>query len=1099
MAGTNIYAAGATPRFIAHGAEDLSIRLAPMGEEEVPQHLPIFYILSDRGPLKDQIVDNAAAKALYGVDVFNQDSEFYKHSNLFAEGCLQAGQMIMMKRLVPSGVERRANVALYADMIKRPVPNYKRDSKGGVMKDNLGNPIVDEANPTVPGLAIKWIADYGTGDEPTQAGLLEAREGTMEYTTHTEEDHPTEMEWREVGTGVFEKKMVGTGKFEKKQVGTGRFEKRRVGLGTFHEEEYDTGRTEKKMVDTGRKETRQVGTGRFEKKMVDTGRTERKEVGTGVFETKRVKTGTEERRTPIPEKGTETLTDALFDETLKNKIKLIRESNNPTGVLKFNKVSIKWDVVGDEDLLTAAAARPALYNKLMFNAVGDNVHYLNAADAPADKPLTSNKFPDAIAELQTLVTENVKNTINKQNIQDNVDIVSKNTLYVDIATNYPAGFLTYEELDALGVLEFVHKVDADLTIPDEKIETVDKYEDQQVEIMEERDVPIMEERDVEIMEDREFPVMEERDVPIMGKRQVEDTEERDVEITEEKDVEIMEEREVEKTELKYVPKKIMVAHTTKSRMIPVFEIIASYFGSGYNNYGFSINSHYLEDFNSTLAKNLKLYPYTVSMYTRKNKKASPSIMKTLYYDNEAELVLTNKVVKDPSLGARCDLSYVIAKEWFNEKDPIYPYVPNVFDSFRLYDKNFEEVLKAIFEAEKNSIEFEPKLYTTDNAYGKSIDWYDFDASKIEDIEEQLGLFNPFTAKTSKNVRLQNVIISEDRPTLSGNLKEINMSANKPIFMDGGNDGNITDVAFEEAVVAELAKYADENSDVQELAYNVESTFWDSGFTLPTKLAIGDFISVRKDTYVVLSTHVVGEKPLPLSKMRARGVSLDTNLRLNPESTFYGTPTCRGLIVGGAYHLSNSNYTEYVPLSYDLLVKTARFAGAANGKWKREYIFDHGDNAVIRTGTDIVPEFIPHGVKPALWSANLIYPQKVDRKNYFFPALQTVYGNDTSVLNSYFTIMALCTITKSGHKTWKHFSGAITFTNAQFKLAVEDYMIADLADRFAGIITATAICEITDKDKLRGYSYKLYGKLYANNMKTVCEYTTRVYRAEDLEK
>ena len=61
------------------------------------------------------------------------------------------------------------------------------------------------------------------------------------------------------------------------------------------------------------------------------------------------------------------------------------------------------------------------------------------------------------------------------------------------------------------------------------------------------------------------------------------------------------------------------------------------------------------------------------------------------------------------------------------------------------------------------------------------------------------------------------------------------------------------------------------------------------------------------------------------------------------------------------------------------------------------------------------------------------------------------------------------------------------------------MIADLADRFAGIITATAICEITDKDKLRGYSYKLYGKLYANNMKTVCEYTTRVYRAEDLEK
>lgn len=1096
MAG-NIYAHGATPRFIAHGAEDLSIRLAPLAEEAIPQHLPIFYHIGNRGTFKDMIVDAAAGKALYGPDLFDEDSKYFKHPMLFAKGALSAGQMVMLKRLKPRGIGRKANVALYADILKRPIPNYKRDSKGGVLKDALGNLMVDEANPTVPGLVIKWIKDYGVGEEVTQAGLLTNREGTMEYTMHVEEDHPTETETVEVGTGRFEKRQVGTGVFEKRQVGTGRFEKRQVGTGQFREEEYDTGQTEKKMVDTGRKEKRMVGTGRFEKRMVDTGRTEKRMVGTGVFETQRVKVGTEERRTPIPEAETADSQDVAFDDTFKNKIKLIRESNNPDAVLKFKKIELNWDIAGEEDLIEDAKARPEVYAKLMFGTAGEAITYVDNAGEEQTKVLADNKFPAVITELEALVAENELNKITKDSVEAGTAKILTNKLLVDVATNFAAGFVTYEELDALSVMDHVKTIDVEFKIPDEKIEIVDKFEDQQVEIMEERDVPIMEERDVEIMEEREFPILEERDVPIMGKRQVEITEERDVEITEERDVEITEERDVEITEPQLRPKKIMVAHTVKSTMIPIFENIAAYEGSGYNNNGFSINTHYLTEFNKKLAKQVKMWPYTMTMYTRKDEKSSAMVQKTLFGENVSELVLTNKVIKDPSLGARCDLNHIVSSQWFNEKDPMFPYVSNVYQNFMLYEENFNRVLNDMLEVEKPAIEFEPKLYALDDAYGKSIDWYDFDAMKAADIDDQKGLFNPFTAKTSKNVRLQRVAISEDRPNLTGNLSEVNMSLNKPIFLEGGTDGDISDDAFEEAVIAELNKYADENSDVQELAYNVESTFWDSGFSMAVKEAIPDFISVRKDVYIVMSTHIMGEKPLGLAKMRARGVSLDTNIRLNPESTYYGTPTCRGIIVGGAYKLSNSNFTDYVPLSYDLLVKTARFAGAANGKWKREYLFDHGVNANILTGTDIVPEFIPHGIKPVLWAGNIIYPQKKDRSTYFFPALQTVYGNDTSVLNSYFTIMALCTITKSGHKTWRHFSGAIDKTDAQFKLAVEDFMIADLSDRFAGIITATAICEITEADKLRGYSYKLYGKLYANNMKTVCEYTTRVYRSSDL--
>ena len=83
MAVTNLYATGATPRFIALGADDQSIRLEPLGEEQTPQHLPKFYILANKGSQKDHIVDAAGAKAIYGDDVFTLDILSYSLVELY--------------------------------------------------------------------------------------------------------------------------------------------------------------------------------------------------------------------------------------------------------------------------------------------------------------------------------------------------------------------------------------------------------------------------------------------------------------------------------------------------------------------------------------------------------------------------------------------------------------------------------------------------------------------------------------------------------------------------------------------------------------------------------------------------------------------------------------------------------------------------------------------------------------------------------------------------------------------------------------------------------------------------------------------------------
>lgn len=576
-------------------------------------------------------------------------------------------------------------------------------------------------------------------------------------------------------------------------------------------------------------------------------------------------------------------------------------------------------------------------------------------------------------------------------------------------------------------------------------------------------------------------------VPIMEERNVEKT--IDVEVDEMADVQ----EEIMRTETR--PKKVLTEEIVKSRMYPILEARAQYPGSYYNNIGFNISSYYGTQFNFQLAKQIHKVPYGLTLFTRPDEKNTTGVVfRSLFGENEVEFVATDEPTKDPSIDARCDLEHVFNTNWYNVTDPLKALRPFDIGTFKFYGNNFRLLLKKFLEAELEGIEFTPRLFTADNEYATTASWYDFDGTSKDDIKDQFELLNPFTCRTSKNVRLQRVMLSQDRPILRDNLKEVNMSSKKPIFLQGGTDGTINDDNFNRAFGIEMDKYDDEDSNVQELAYNIESTLWDSGFPLETKKKIMKFISVRKDTFIVLSTHTENKQiALPLAKARAVGVALATALKLYPESTFYNTGVARGLIVLGAGKLADDSTDVYVPMSYELLIKTARFAGGSDGLWRRDRLFDHGDAAIITSMKDMVPSFLPHGIKPTLWSGNMIYPQRYDRSSFFFPGLQTVYDSDTSVLNNYFTVMALCTVTKIAHKSWKRFSGAISYTDAEFKQAIEAYLERELAGRFAGLLNATPICIITDADKQRGYSWQLVIKLAANMMRTVCVYTTEIYR------
>ncbi len=196
-------------------------------------------------------------------------------------------------------------------------------------------------------------------------------------------------------------------------------------------------------------------------------------------------------------------------------------------------------------------------------------------------------------------------------------------------------------------------------------------------------------------------------------------------------------------------------------------------------------------------------------------------------------------------------------------------------------------------------------------------------------------------------------------------------------------------------------------------------------------------------------------------------------------------------------MNDSSSVDRVALTYELALKTARMMGADDFIWKKEYLFDHGELAVMEWLTDVTPEFIPAGMKPSLWNEGLIWAQPKNREQFFFPALQTIYDDDTSVLNSWLTIQGIVTVVKIADDAWREHTGTSSMADNVFTDTVLAYVNRRLAGIFDGLLVVIPEVNITAMDELRGYSWELINKIYSANMKTKMVNRIESYRLSDL--
>lgn len=514
--------------------------------------------------------------------------------------------------------------------------------------------------------------------------------------------------------------------------------------------------------------------------------------------------------------------------------------------------------------------------------------------------------------------------------------------------------------------------------------------------------------------------------------------------------------------------------TEQSQRYPILSFWANSQGGYFSNSGLRLwapTEATSGAVNDNILSGNKAFPFKLAAIRRVNAQSSARIVEA--EDGSPNIDFTFKEGQiNAATDALISLGDLYPKVYQELSDPRFQPKYADLSGLHIYQDNIEELVTQFYAAEKDEID-------------PSSDW-------TLGATDEAHKFNFLTGVSSQDGPYYTFLVDT---AAAGSVR---LSESTNLFAGGGSDGTMNETLFAGLVETAVAEYANENSELMDTAFNVESIVYDTGFPLQTKYALCKVLAERKDIGVVLSTYSVGGQQLTAAEDHSIAVALRTRLQMYPDSDYFGTPVFRGVIIGRNGILRGSQYTKRLPITLELAVKAAKMMGAGNGSWKSEELFDKAPLSEITMFDDINIAFTPAKQRNKDWDVGLNYPMRFSRKSLFFPALKTVYDNDTSVLNSFFVMMACIEIQKVGERVHRHFTGSVSLTDAQLVDRVNKKVEELTVGRFANMFKIVPAAYLTDADVARGFSWTLPIKLYANNMKTVQTLSIEARRMSDLD-
>ena len=516
----------------------------------------------------------------------------------------------------------------------------------------------------------------------------------------------------------------------------------------------------------------------------------------------------------------------------------------------------------------------------------------------------------------------------------------------------------------------------------------------------------------------------------------------------------------------------------ESTLYPIMEFEASFEGAYGNNIAIRLTTPTIggiEALNGDAVNAVKSYLYRLYVMRRDSSEVNPNVLRTVFGDVSTDFTFRPDAI-DRKRGIDYSAEGRLVEAYQDlsapgQETPIYGPLGRMF----IYHNNLKTVLA--------------RIAATEAANGT------LPASVIDDTDndEYLYSVNPFTAANYDGVPYYTVALES---VANGSFR---FSTTTQAYAQGGSDGTMSDAAFDALVRSELVNYGSGAWPMLDWAKYPVSAYYDSGFSLETKQAFAIPMSKRRDVAVIVSTHITGEAQLSGSEESSMAMSLNNYFRNFPESTIYGTPVVRAIIAGNSGKLVNGIYRGYLPLSLELLNKFAAYMGSGTGRWRSTAAFDSEPNNQL---TLFDPRTVNVRWKPEVtrysdWDNGLVWVENYDRKSLFYPAIQTVYNDDTSILNSAVNMWIAVDLEKVGLRSWRNLTGNSRLSDDQFLERSDEAIAEDVRGKYDSRVVVRPRTFYTGPDKRRGYSWSCEIEMYGNVMKTAASFTVVAKRLADL--
>lgn len=347
-----------------------------------------------------------------------------------------------------------------------------------------------------------------------------------------------------------------------------------------------------------------------------------------------------------------------------------------------------------------------------------------------------------------------------------------------------------------------------------------------------------------------------------------------------------------------------------------------------------------------------------------------------------------------------------------------------------------------------------------------------------DTDDAHYLINFFTGLDYKGAEYETLLV--EGPGNGG----LALTPTATVYARGGSDGDLSIGEFDTLVKNEAANFGDlEIKYLDRLKYPL-SAVWDSGFSIETKKVLLTVMGRRKDTFVVLGTQDAATPANKPSEDSSIAVALRSAARLYPESDVHGTPACRASVIAQSGKLISSLYKGHLPLTIELAKKYAAYMGAGTQIWDNSAKPDVYPTNEIRFMRDVTNAYKPVSVRAQDWDNGLVWAQSAGRRTLFFPAMQTVYDNDTSVMNSMIIAMVAADLNKVADRVWRDLTGRTDLTPGQFLERSDEKIVEYTRNKYDGRVIIEPRTFFTKVDEVLGYSWSTEIKFYAPTMRTV---------------